>query len=85
MLYTVVPLERIYSDRTESILGNTHQNKEEKIEETDVEYKNITLKHGRVSARRDGENFIVEGINSTDMSDYLNKEYAPGSVLKNNK
>lgn len=82
MLYTVVPLERIYSYRTESIIGNSHQNEEGKTEDTAVEYKNITLKHGRVSARRDGENYIVERINSTDMSDYLNKEYSPGSVLK---
>ncbi|MGB8455418.1 MAG: YlzJ-like family protein [Anaerocolumna sp.] len=84
MLYTVVPLERIYSNRTESILGNTHQ-KEEGKEITSVEYKNITIKHGRVHARRDGENYVVEGINSTDMGDYLNKDYMPGAIINVNK
>lgn len=85
MLYTVVPLERIYSYRTESILINTHQKEEEKKEDTAVEYRDITLKHGRISARRDGDNFIVEGINSTDMGDYLKKEYMPGAVIDLNK
>ncbi|WMJ88344.1 YlzJ-like family protein [Anaerocolumna sp. MB42-C2] len=80
MLYTVVPLERIYSNRTESLLINTHE-KEDKKEDTAVEFKDITLKHGKISARREGENYIVEGINSTDMRDYLKKEYSPGSVI----
>ncbi|QHQ62161.1 hypothetical protein Ana3638_16380 [Anaerocolumna sedimenticola] len=84
MLYTVVPLERIYSYRTESILVNTHQ-KEEKNEPTDVECGDIMLKHGKISTRRMGDNFIVEGINSTDMGDYLKKEYMPGAVIDPNR
>lgn len=80
MLYTVVPLERIYSYRTESILCNSSRNKDNKTEE--VEYKQISLPNGRIYARRDGENYVVDGIHSTDMSDYLNSEYSPGSVIK---
>ncbi len=82
MLYTVVPLERIYSYRTESILGNSDRRDKEKNGDT-FEYKNINLKHGRIYARRDGENYVVDGIYSTDMCDYLNKEYMPGAVIKN--
>lgn len=81
MLYTVVPLERIYSYRTESILGKSSRNTENK-EDSEVEYKQVELQHGRVYARRDGDNYVVDGICSTDMSDYLNNEYAPGAVLK---
>ncbi len=85
MLYTVVPLERIYSCRTESVLGNTHSDGTGKAGVTDVEYKSITLQHGNIYARRDGENYIVEGVNSTDMNDYLNQEYTPGTVIKNQR
>lgn len=81
MLYTIVPLERIYSYRTESLLGNKAEDQEKK-EDTAVEYRDITLKHGKIRAKRDGENFVVEGISSTDMGDYLNKDYMPGSVIK---
>jgi hypothetical protein len=43
------------------------------------------LKHGRVITRRDGDNYIVQKVYSTDMSDYLNEEYAPGKIVKENK
>lgn len=82
MLYTVVPLERIYSCRTESILGKTRSAEIMKDKETAVEYKNISIKHGNVYARRDGSDYIVEGILSTDMADYLNKSYMPGTKMK---
>ncbi|MDF2589658.1 MAG: hypothetical protein K0S41_3499 [Anaerocolumna sp.] len=82
MLYTVVPLERIYSYRTESILGNSSRNKKSMSEEEKIDYKQISLPNGRIYARRDGENFVVDGIYSTDMGDYLNNEYSPGSIIK---
>lgn len=85
MLYTVVPLERIYSYRTESVLGISKDTELKNTGDTAVEYRDINLEHGSVRARRDGENFVVEEINSTDMSDYLNKEYMPGSVIKSGK
>lgn len=85
MLYTVVPLERIYSYRTESVLGNTRQDGSGKPEPGDAEYKNITLKHGNVYTRREGTDYVVEGISSTDMADYLNKEYMPGARIKSDR
>ena len=83
MLYTVVPLERIYTNPN---INETDKKKEHsKQEETEeAEYRDVPLPHGRVITRRDGENYIVEKINSTDMSDYLNEEYSPGKTFKNN-
>ena len=74
MLYTVVPLERIYVDQK-----TKDQNK---CDETEPEYKEIVLRHGRVVTRRDGENYVVQKINSTNMSDYLNADYSPGKVIQ---
>jgi hypothetical protein len=74
MLYTVVPLERIYVDQ--------RANKTAIKEETEAEYKEVLLKHGRVVARREGDDYVVHKINTTDMSDYLNDDYVPGKVIK---
>lgn len=74
MLYTVVPLERIYVDQRADNTTNK--------EEAEPEYKEVLLKHGRVVARREGENYIVQNINTTDMSDYLNADYSPGKIIK---
>lgn len=82
MLYTVVPLERIYSYRTESVLGNTRNTEYAEGKDTAVEYRNIALKHGNVYTRIDGSDYVVEGIASTDMADYLNAEYMPGARIK---
>ena len=82
MLYTVVPLERIYSYRTQSILGNTHYPESAQGKDTAVEYRNIALKHGNIYTRIDGSDYIVEGIASTDMADYLNEEYMPGARIR---
>ena len=71
MLYTVVPLERIYVDQS----AKDSANKEE-----EPEYKEVLIRHGRVVARRDGENYVVQKINSTNMSDYLNADYSPGKI-----
>jgi hypothetical protein len=73
MLYTVVPLEQIYrSVETESKQSNS---------EHSIEYKEFGLKYGKARARRDGEKYIVEHIESTDMSDYLRDDIYPGSVI----
>ncbi|NLL01299.1 MAG: hypothetical protein GX271_11665 [Clostridiales bacterium] len=80
MLYTVVPLERIYVDQRAK--GQEAKNQAE------PEYKEVFIKHGRVVARRDGDNYVVQKINTTDMSDYLNADYTPGKIIsdiKNNK
>lgn len=77
MLYTVMPLERVYFDFMEKEKG-----KPKKDDRENVEYKEVVLNHGRVVTRREGEGYIVERINSTDMGDYLNDEYAPGKIIK---
>lgn len=80
MLYTVRPLERIYTDFRSNEKDNRMTNsKDAKVEE---ELKEEILPHGRIVTRRDGENLIIDRINSTDMHDYLNKEYSPGSIMK---
>ena len=78
MLYTVTPLERIFA-RPESYSDIRQERPVEKAEE---EYHDINLKHGRVVTRRNGENYIVERINSTDMTDYLKEEYSPGKTIQ---
>jgi len=79
MLYTVVPLERIYADPRREENNEGKNNQKEAVE---AEYREVPLPHGRVTTRRDGENYVVERINSTDMTDYLNEEYSPGKVIK---
>ncbi|NLL72059.1 MAG: hypothetical protein GX237_00830 [Clostridiales bacterium] len=74
MLYTSVPLERVYFD--------FNAKDQEKKEETQSEYNEVILKHGRVVTRREGKDYVVQKINSTDMSDYLNADYSPGKIIK---
>jgi len=75
MLYTVVPLEKIYTDRTDSLI----KSKNSREESTNVERDGFGVEHGRIYTRREGENYIIEGIQSTDMQDYLNPQYSPGN------
>lgn len=73
MLYTSVPLERIYADM------RGREKSENRAEDTgSADYKEVQLKHGRIVTRREGEGYIIDGISSTDMSDYLNGQYSPG-------
>ncbi|HHU74700.1 MAG TPA: hypothetical protein GXZ28_08800 [Clostridiales bacterium] len=82
MLYTARPLERVYADmrKYDKRYQNSYKNTNET---TDMEYRDVVLPHGRVVTRREGENYIIQKINSTDMGDYLNDEYSPGKVFKN--
>jgi len=75
MLYTVVPLERIYKNNGE---------KQPAARETEPQYKEILIKHGRIVARREGDNYVVQKIYTTDMSDYLNEAYMPGKIIDPN-
>lgn len=77
MLYTVIPLEQIYRNgrRANDIPSVQAAAKE-------IEYKEVLLPHGRIVARRDGDNHIVERVVSTNMEDYLNVSYHPGKVLE---
>ena len=81
MLYTITPLERVFTDRTNSLLKNTNlevSNENDSLLET---YRNITIKHGNVYTRKEGEQYIVEGIQSTNMGDYLDSRYTPGKQM----
>lgn len=83
MLYTVVPLERIYSYRTESVLTGRASQLDDvhSFNSKESELASMSLSSGRVYAKRYGEEYLVDGIFSTDMSDYLNPMYVPGSVI----
>ena len=74
MLYTSRPLERIYYDH------NTKNNDEIKSEKS-TEYKEVIIENGRVIAKRMGDKYVVDYINSTDMSNYLNISYTPGKEI----
>lgn len=88
MLYTIRPLERVYADPgvfrpkknadTKGVNYGTINSKEM----TDPEYREVILPNGRITTRRDGEGYVIERINSTNMKDYLNSEYAPGMSMK---
>lgn len=82
MLYTIVPLERIYSCRTESVISGKNSNRETDTPSAAVECKMIALRHGHIYARREGESYIVDSVLSTDMADYLNENYIPGKNIQ---
>jgi len=74
MLYTVVPLECIYATPYRVKV----EQKEKETEEQEAQYREVLLQHGRIVTRRNGEDYIIERINSTNMGDYLNEGYNPG-------
>jgi hypothetical protein len=78
MLYTIRPLERIYA--VPDVFND--KRKEMPKDEAEPQYREVLLPNGRIVTRREGENYIIEKINSTDMSDYLNEEYIPGKSMK---
>lgn len=81
MLYTVKPLERIYA-APETFDSSKRFSAAQAKETSAQEYKDIVLQNGRIVARRNGEEYVVERINSTNMKDYLNEEYVPGKSIK---
>lgn len=80
MLYTSRPLERIYAD----FIGK-ERGKPKKDARESAQYREVMLNHGRVVTRREGENYVVEHISSTDMKDYLNESYSPGKTIEDKK
>lgn len=74
MLYTIRPLERVYG-RPVSYTDIKQERPEEKEQQ---EYQEIPLKSGRIYTRKSGEGYVIDGISSTDMGDYLKDGYAPG-------
>ena len=82
MLYTVRPLERIYASPSNYNKGNSGNNKNESTQDQEAQYREVILPNGRIVTRRDGENYVIERINSTDMKDYLKDDYVPGKNIK---
>ncbi len=85
MLYTVRPLERIYASpsvfdgrRASEVYSSTETQKQ--MQEDN--FREVLLPNGRIVTRRDGDNYVIEKINSTEMSDYLNEDYYPGKTIK---
>lgn len=82
MLYTIRPLERIYA--TPETFAPIYKSQAKASDPyAQAEYRELPLQNGRLVARRDGENYIIQKINSTSMQDYLNDEYFPGKSIKN--
>lgn len=75
MLYTAKPLERIYAD------PSVFDSKRKARPTEESEYKETILANGRIVSRREGENYVIESLRSTDMKDYLNEEYYPGKNI----
>ena len=75
MLYTSMPLERIYSTRF-SQSGVNRQQAEEAV------YSEVSLPHGHIRTRTEGDQSYVDSIFTTNLSDYLNPEYMPGAIYK---
>lgn len=85
MLYTVKPLERIYASPSVFEVNKKTQESDSSFKNGGMgepEYREVLLPNGRIVTRRVGENYVIERINSTDMHDYLNDEYAPGKSYK---
>lgn len=80
MLYTIVPLERVYNNRAKSILDEYKVQGLLPQDET-IKFEDIPLDHGRISVRREGDSYVVNQIKSTDMADYLNVNYNPGNKI----
>lgn len=83
MLYTVRPLERIYAPP--EVFDHSRDNNPKATEGIVDEYKEVLLPNGRIVTRRQGEAYIIERINSTDMADYLNEDYVPGQSYKDKR
>lgn len=78
MLYTVRPLEGVYARPA----SYSDIKQEKPKDQTESQYREVNLQHGRVVTRREGDDYVIEGVNSTDMQDYLNEKYSPGKNLK---
>ena len=82
MLYTSVPLERIYHNFRENDKPKAVDASAVQKENSNEDYKEVMLKHGRLVTKRDGDHYVIQKIYSTDMGDYLNDQYSPGNMYK---
>lgn len=70
MLYTSMPLERIYHD----------MNKEE--EEQEIALKEFPTANGRVYAEEVDGAYYIRNIESSNMQDYLSEKYQIGAIYQ---
>jgi hypothetical protein len=82
MLYTSVPLERVYYNFREANQVKAGDGAKAKGIEGEDDFKEVMLKHGRLVTKRDGDHYVIQKVYSTDMGDYLKDQYAPGSIYK---
>ncbi len=82
MLYTSVPLERIYHNFSENDKPKAKDGQTDQKPDANEDYKEVMLKHGRLVTKRDGDNYVIQKVYSTDMGDYLNDQYSPGKMYK---
>lgn len=86
MLYTAMPLERIYHNFA-SIQNPSMPLPAFPDDSTIFHTKKTTveLPHGKVTVAHNGKHCTIESIHSTDMTDYLNKKYCPGTTFLENE
>lgn len=75
LLYTVRPLERIYVDKNKAPDDESKGKATTKERIFDTEY-------GKVYTTQVDDEYIVSGIQSTCMSDYLDERYQPGAKFE---
>ncbi len=73
MLYTIIPLERVYVPQV------TSDNDQPAAK---MERKDVSINNGVVSLVKQNDHYVVDRVWSTDMKDYLNTDYSPGSIMK---
>lgn len=82
MLYSSMPLDRIYKNQVNSLIiprNGYARGNNDSVSENDIKILDIT--HGKVFAKRDGDNYVVHSLSSTDLRDYMNPKYSMGAVI----
>ena len=83
MLYTVVPLDRIYQNQARSMFY--HINPVSELTQSETIYDTVNMEHGFADVRYTEEGYVIERLHSTNMADYLKEEYQPGYLVKRNE
>lgn len=76
MLYTTMPLERIYH--------NFHDNSlKTETNDLSLSRKKIHTKYGNLTVHQEGSHYVIDHFSSTNMEDYLTPKYCPGMTILN--
>ena len=86
MLYSAMPLERIYHQFA-SLQNPSSPLPAFPDDSTMFHTKKTTveLPNGNVTVIKNGEEWRIESLQSTDMTDYLNQKYCPGATFLENE